>query len=132
LNHDGGHLRRDWDAKNSIITTWEISFNYIYQVRPSAAELLLLMSFFDRQGIDRQGIPESLIRRIETGQSHEDIRGAGVDDEMDNDKDSTSQLTVDDGFEEDILTLRNYSFISINADKTTFEMHGLVQLATRT
>jgi hypothetical protein len=37
----------------------------------------------------------------------------------------------DDGFEDDILTLRNYSFISANADKTTFEMHRLVQLATR-
>ncbi|KAK5400813.1 hypothetical protein LTR06_011234 [Exophiala xenobiotica] len=35
-------------------------------------------------------------------------------------------------FEKDVVALRNFSFISINADGTTFEMHGLVQLATRT
>jgi hypothetical protein len=29
------------------------------------------------------------------------------------------------------MTLRDYSFISVNEDGTTFEMHGLVQLATR-
>jgi hypothetical protein len=34
-------------------------------------------------------------------------------------------------FDDDVLALRSYSFISINADGTTFEMHGLVQLATR-
>jgi hypothetical protein len=39
---------------------------------------------------------------------------------------------VSDGFEDDSLALRNYLFISINTDGTTFEMHGLVQLATRT
>jgi len=38
---------------------------------------------------------------------------------------------VSDGLEDDVLALRNYSFISINIDGTTFEIHGLVQLATR-
>lgn len=38
---------------------------------------------------------------------------------------------MNDGFEDDLLTLRNYSFISVNMDGITFEMHGLVQLATR-
>jgi hypothetical protein len=51
LNHEGGQLRRDREAKNSIIITWQISFDYILQTRPSAADLLSLMSFFDRQGI---------------------------------------------------------------------------------
>ena len=40
LNHDGGQLRRDWQAKNSIIITWQISFDYIFQTRRSAADLL--------------------------------------------------------------------------------------------
>jgi hypothetical protein len=85
------------------------------------------MSFFDRQGI-----PQALVRiRIETGQSRGNLGGADEDDEKDNDEDSTSESIGDDGFEDDILTLRNYSIISANADKTTFEMHGLVQLATR-
>jgi hypothetical protein len=44
LNHEGGHLRRDWEAKNSIIVTWQISFDHICETRPSAADLLSLMS----------------------------------------------------------------------------------------
>ncbi|CAJ2502645.1 Uu.00g100390.m01.CDS01 [Anthostomella pinea] len=44
---------RDWTSKNSIILTWEISFNKIRSSNPSAAELLSLMSSFDRQGIPR-------------------------------------------------------------------------------
>ena len=124
LNHEGGQLRRDWEAKKSIIITWQISFDHIRQARPSAADLLSLMSFFDRQGI-----PQALVRtRIETGQSRGNLEGADEDGEKDNDEDST---IGDDRFEDDIWTLRNYSFISVNADKTTFEMHGLVQLATR-
>ncbi|KAL5370852.1 hypothetical protein DPSP01_014632 [Paraphaeosphaeria sporulosa] len=53
LSYDKDHLRRDREAKNSIITTWQISFEYIQQTRPSAADLLALMSFFDRQGIPK-------------------------------------------------------------------------------
>ena len=34
-------------------------------------------------------------------------------------------------FEEDVSVLRNYSFISVNANSTTFEIHRLVQLVTR-
>jgi hypothetical protein len=48
LNHDCEQLRRDWEAKNSIIITWQISFNHIRIMRPSATDLLSLMSFFDR------------------------------------------------------------------------------------
>ena len=56
LNHEAGHLRRDGEAKNSILTTWLISFDHLYQTRRSAADLLSLMCFFDRNGI-----PEYLI-----------------------------------------------------------------------
>jgi hypothetical protein len=125
LNHEGGHFHRDWEAKNSIIATWQISFDHIRQAITSAADLLSLMSLFDRQGI-----PEPLLRRTKPGQSQEHIGGPDVDDEKENDEDSISE-SIKDGFEDDILTLRNYSFISVNADKNTFEMHGLVQLATR-
>ncbi len=57
LDREGGQLRRDREAKNSILITWQISFDYIREIRPSAADLLSLMSFFDRQGI-----PEDLLR----------------------------------------------------------------------
>jgi hypothetical protein len=127
LTYEAGHLRRDRDAKNSIIITWQISFDYIHQVRPSAANLLSLMSFFDRQGI-----PEALVQnRGETRNGREDLERRRSDNEGRDGEDSGSESSVHDEFEDDILTLRNYSFIFVNVDTTTFGMHRLVQLATR-
>ncbi|KAK4139093.1 P-loop containing nucleoside triphosphate hydrolase protein, partial [Dichotomopilus funicola] len=51
LGYDGGDLRRDGGASNAILTTWQISFDHIRSKRRTAADLLSLMSFFDRQGI---------------------------------------------------------------------------------
>ncbi|RKU43154.1 hypothetical protein DL546_002853 [Coniochaeta pulveracea] len=56
LEHDVGDPRRDRSARNSVLTTWQMSFDQIKSERPSAADLLCLMSFFDRQGI-----PEELL-----------------------------------------------------------------------
>jgi hypothetical protein len=136
LDYNGKQLRRDREAKNSIIVTWQISFDHVRQIRPSAADLLSLMSFFDRQGI-----PDALLQnRSEQITSRQDQKeGAnGDDNRVDNDTGysddedgSVSWSSMGDGFEEDISVLRNYSFISVNTNDTTFEMHGLVQLATR-
>ncbi|MCJ1273889.1 hypothetical protein MMC21_001682 [Puttea exsequens] len=127
LEHKGGHLRRDREAENSIIITWQISFNYILQTRPSAADLLSLMSFFDRQVI-----PEALLRnRTGQGNVQQDRRKHNRNNNRDDDEDSVSRSSVSNVFEDDILALRNYSFVSVNANKTTFEMHRMVQLATR-
>ncbi|KAB2109472.1 hypothetical protein AG0111_0g2148 [Alternaria gaisen] len=101
LNREAGHLRRDAAASNSVLITWQISFDHIRSTRQSAAGLLSLMSFFDRQGIQ-----EGLLRR--------------------------QSDTADDGFEEDVVALRDYSFITVTKDPSTFGMHSLVQLATRT
>lgn len=59
LDFEQGQLRRDREAKNSIILTWQISFTHIQEIRPSAAGLLSMMCF-----CDRQGIPESLLRKL--------------------------------------------------------------------
>ena len=129
LDREGGQLRRDREAKNSILITWQISFDYIREIRPSAADLLSLMSFFDRQGI-----PEDLLRSQDeqrNSRQDQEERSNGNAIDSDDDDNGTSQSSVSNGFEEDVLALRDYSFISINTDGTTFEMHGLVQLATR-
>ncbi|KAH8691820.1 hypothetical protein BGW36DRAFT_464476 [Talaromyces proteolyticus] len=119
LDHDDGQFRRDWEAKNSVLVTWQISFDSIRQTRRSAADLLSLMSFFDRQGI-----PEALLQ----GRTNQEIaQRSGSDD----DEGSESQSSITDEFQNDILALRRYLFISISVDRTTFEMHNLVQLATR-
>ncbi|KAL8944298.1 MAG: hypothetical protein Q9211_000638 [Gyalolechia sp. 1 TL-2023] len=131
LNYEGGQLRRDWEAQNSIIITWQISFEHVRQSRPSAADLLSLMSFFDRQGI-----PEVLLRKragsgdSDDGNREERDKHNDRDEEKDND-DNVSECSQDDGFEDDVQVLRNYSFVSVDANQT-FEMHALVQLATRT
>jgi tetratricopeptide (TPR) repeat protein len=100
LNQAAGHLRRDETASNAVLLTWQISFEHIRNSRRSAADLLSLMSFFDRQGIQ-----EALLR-------------------------GSSSTASDDDFEEDVVTLREYSFITVLHAKM-FEMHSLVQLATR-
>jgi hypothetical protein len=110
LNREAGHLRRDNAASNSVLITWQISFDHIRKTRQSAAGLLSLMSFFDRQGIQ-----EGLLRR-QSSTVEEDVFAAYADDE----------------FEDDVLVLRDYSFITVTKDASTFEMHSLVQLATRT
>ena len=113
--------------------------------------MLSLMSF-----CDRQGIPEILLRGHnghtrsdgERSQSRE-TSDSGVRDEHNNDEstgsdggsidgsDSASNSTEQqsgnsdvDRFETDIVTLRNFSFITTNDGGTTFEMHRLVQPTT--
>ncbi|KAJ5414932.1 hypothetical protein N7509_000030 [Penicillium cosmopolitanum] len=118
--YSAGHLDRDWEAKNSILVTWQISFNYIRDEKPSAAELLSLMSFFDRQGI-----PESVIRQPPAScTSRTELFDNSCDGE-------TSESDGGLEFEDDVTTLRNYSFISISENGTSFAMHRLVQLTTR-
>ncbi|CEJ58343.1 hypothetical protein PMG11_07002 [Penicillium brasilianum] len=56
-NEDSADLRRDPSIRYAVITTWQLSFDQIRQEWPAAADLLALMSMFDRQGI-----PEDLVR----------------------------------------------------------------------
>ncbi|KAJ5737346.1 uncharacterized protein N7483_002471 [Penicillium malachiteum] len=123
LKKEAGHLYRDWEAKNSILVTWQISFDYIRQTTPSAADLLSLMSLFDRQGI-----PENLIQ-YQPKASNRSI--SEHPNNFDNDDDDTSESDIGPDFEDDITTLRGFSFISISEDNTSFTMHRLVQLTMR-
>jgi tetratricopeptide (TPR) repeat protein len=110
LNHAAGHLRRDEAASNAILLTWQISFDHIRRSRLSAADLLSLMSFFDRQGIQ-----DALLRDTSSTANTALV----------------SEVGANDRFEDDVVTLRDYSFITVTKDANTFEMHSLVQLATR-
>ncbi|KAJ5379442.1 hypothetical protein N7509_012561, partial [Penicillium cosmopolitanum] len=98
---------RDHEAANLIMDTWQISFNHVQRIRSSAADILSLASF-----CDRQEIPDILLR---------------IDPESENDTDSVAG----DEFEDDLQILTDFLFISPNADGRTFQMHSLVQLATR-
>lgn len=120
MSYERGYFRRDTEVANSVFNTWQVSFNYIQMARPSAADLLSLMSFFDRQGI-----PEVLIR-TETKKLHDRNWSDGIN----SDEDEASSINNED-FEVDISTLLEHSLISTNVNGTTFEMHALVQLAMR-
>jgi tetratricopeptide (TPR) repeat protein len=131
-------LRRDREARNSIILTWQISFDHIHRVRPSAAKLLSLMSF-----CDRQAIPESLVRGRsgdrdeeggkESGELHDDGSPDGSFDASADDGSDTSASSdnLDNSFDGDIRMLQGYSFISVATNGSVFQMHRLVQISTR-
>jgi tetratricopeptide (TPR) repeat protein len=109
LKKDVGDSRRDGRASNSIIATWQISFEHIRQEVPAAARLLSLMSLFDRQGI-----PESLL--------HDQY--AADEDKVDDEEGAD--------FDDDINTLVSYSLVEMSrADGSEFEMHRLVQYSTK-
>ncbi|KXJ84864.1 hypothetical protein Micbo1qcDRAFT_169885 [Microdochium bolleyi] len=136
-------LRRDRDASSSVMVTWQISFESIRSERPSAADLLSLMSFFDRQGI-----PESLVRSPDHlsiqdcdahhSESERNEEDSDIDERSDfgsesnsSSASSASEDSVEQTFDDDLLMLRSYSLISIDETGEVFEMHRLVQLATR-
>ncbi|KAI0184815.1 hypothetical protein EV127DRAFT_504239 [Xylaria flabelliformis] len=129
LNYDGGDLRRDVSASNSVITTWQISFEHIRSQRPTATELLSLMSFFDCQAIQEELVKPVSSNENGNFETHSDDESTSTSESSNN---ASEDDTYDDEeFEEDIATLQNYCLISTNEIGDTFEMHGLVQLSTR-
>ena len=137
LDQDDGNLRRDEGASNSVLLTWQISFEHIREVRPSAADLLSLMSLFDRQAI-----PEPLLKErsaahygdltAKTAKNHDNNDEDGNEsDTSSEDGDDFLEMTFDDQFEDDVTMLLGYSFIAVTTDVAAFEMHRLVQLATQ-
>jgi tetratricopeptide (TPR) repeat protein len=109
LNWDAGDLRRDESASNSVITTWQMLFERIRQERPSAGDLLLLMSCFNPQGI-----PEWILR------SHsKSVAETGNED------------LADRAFDEDLDLLQAYSLVAATTGSEAWEMHALVQYCTQ-
>ena len=98
LNRNHADLRRDGEVPNAVITSWQLSFDYIQTAYPKAAELLSLMSIFNRQAI-----PQFLVQ--------------GVYDDL--------------AFCEVMGPLLNFSLVRAEATGQMFELHRLVQIATR-
>ncbi|KAM5353336.1 hypothetical protein ACJZ2D_016758 [Fusarium nematophilum] len=89
LISDAGDIRRDETVSKSVVTTWQVTFEQIRRERPSAANLLSFMSFFNPQGI-----PDFVLHNYDT-----DLTGS-------EDTDSES-----DDFEDDLDILRGYSLV---------------------
>ncbi|KAI8715206.1 hypothetical protein NCS52_01027800 [Fusarium sp. LHS14.1] len=87
LNRGAGDLRRNETVSNSVVTTWQVTFEQIRRERPSAAKLLSFISFFNPQGI-----PEFVLHDYNTN----------LTDNVDIDAES-------DDFEDDLDVLCGYS-----------------------
>ncbi|KAI1041091.1 hypothetical protein LB505_005896 [Fusarium chuoi] len=106
LEIDLGDLRRDETVSNSVITTWQVTFEKIRQERPSAADLLSFMSLFDHKGI-----PEFALHYYNGKLKHHKDKAVG--------------------FEDDLDVLRSYSLVYVTANQDVFELHATVQACTR-
>ncbi|KAJ5719672.1 hypothetical protein N7493_007250 [Penicillium malachiteum] len=173
LEYEAGHPRRHWEASNSVLITWQLSFDQIRATNPSAADLLSLMSFFDRHAIPgsllhitaeaQVEVPEIVApstseTKVQKSHSRERFSIHRLKEKMFSRLHkirSTPQQTSfapsnpdpvtvpsegtqpkpsfseGDNFQHDISVLRDYSFVAVGRDPTLFEMHRLVQLATR-
>ena len=98
LNSNHSDLRRDGEVPNAVITSWQLSFDHVRVTYPKAADVLCLMSFFNRQAI-----PQSLVQ-------------GGYDDLA---------------FCEVMGPLLNFSLVRAETTGQMFELHRLVQIATR-
>jgi tetratricopeptide (TPR) repeat protein len=144
LRHQTRLLHRDRRTDNSIIVTLQLSFESIRKENPQAMNLLSLMSFFDRQGI-----PDYLLQASFRDNDNDEIE-SDIDDsytpfgpahwrekrneqvlaDPNGNTDGTDPFNLSQlGFEDSVATLNDYSFISIDHETLTFEMHGLVQLS---
>ncbi|KIW09440.1 uncharacterized protein PV09_00325 [Verruconis gallopava] len=108
-------IRRDHHAPDSVLASWQVSFEHIQRKWPSAATLLSFMSFFNRQGI-----PEFMARRY-----------GDVGYIMDHDapKDDLHKAQFD--YSRDVEVLRAFSLAKVTESMDALNMHGIVQLATR-
>ncbi|KAL6690813.1 TPR-like protein [Trichoderma pleuroticola] len=140
LKYEANDIGRDEETSNAVLRTWAMSFEYIRSHQRSAADLLSLMSFFDRQGIPGWVLTDS--KTLSDGEDSEsgtdNIESNSIDsNEADDDSNSESESNddsdgdINDKFEEDILILRNYCLIAVNEEGDIFEMHRLVQLSIK-
>lgn len=101
-NEEMRDLRRDPNIRHVVITTWQMLFEQIRRTMPAAADLLALMSMFDRQVI-----PEDLLH------------------------DSANKLRFEDFVPPLTRFSLVRTQAGQQIKKQSFEMHGLVKFSTR-
>ncbi|KAF2718026.1 TPR-like protein [Polychaeton citri CBS 116435] len=137
LQYDSEGLIPESRAAESIVLTWQITFEHIRSVRPSAADLLSLMSCFDRNGI-----PILLLHKDEDEDEDEEEEERIYERMLDDTyretisaehSSSENENPVSGDFEEfelDMTMLRDFLMVKWS-DSNTLEMHRLVQLSVR-
>ncbi|KAG9250685.1 uncharacterized protein F5Z01DRAFT_753511 [Emericellopsis atlantica] len=119
LRSDKGDLGRYGGASNSVLLTWQITFDRIRQDHPRAANLLALMSQFQPQNI-----PESMLHGYDdtSADSHGDQDNARVSV-----SDNSSEGLE---FENDLDVLWGYSLVTVKTGGLC-DVHSLVQFCSR-
>jgi tetratricopeptide (TPR) repeat protein len=124
LNRDAGDLRRDRSASNSVVTTWQLTFERVRKERRSAADLLSLMCLFNPQAI-----PEFALRSHNRGMP-KGIRRVKYLFLVPQYLQDRHRSDGEKAFHEDIAVLQAYSLVSATAEKEVLKMHPLVQHCT--
>ncbi|GAB7333027.1 hypothetical protein MBLNU13_g04715t3 [Cladosporium sp. NU13] len=126
-------LRRDNEdsrgqaVPDSVLLTWCLSFDQIRATRSTAADMLSLMSF-----CDRQAIPEVLLHCRDAPEDYRvDEESVEPPESQSGQETSGIDARASGDFEDDLSLLKDYSFITLMGSQSTFSIHGLVQLATR-
>ncbi|KAK2054988.1 purine and uridine phosphorylase [Colletotrichum caudatum] len=117
---DTGDIRRYDRVSNSVLVTWQMTFEQIKREQPQAANLLSLISYFHAQNI-----PEYMLHGYKSSFS---TAKEGNSDDDDIEKDETSN---DRDFEDDLDVLRGYSLVTITNASRLYEIHSLVQFYTK-
>ncbi|KEY72933.1 hypothetical protein S7711_10212 [Stachybotrys chartarum IBT 7711] len=116
LRSDKGELARYDGVSNSVLLTWQVTFEQIQKETPRAASLLSLMSQFQPQNI-----PESMLSRYGDADTRISVSSSNASDNK----------RQEDNLEDDLDVLDGYSLVSLST--TGFhQMHSLVQFCTRT
>lgn len=137
LSYDAGDISRHEGVSNSVVVTWQVTFEQILQEKPSAANLLALMSWFQPQNI-----PEWMLWEYNDSLDSSDDEDEGYDDSEGNKNDnpdesdtSDSEFDFDDdhsfiqAVREDMDILIGYSLVK--GVEEVYEMHPLVQVCTK-
>lgn len=119
--------------ENTVMTTWEISFQKIESESPEVAQLLLLLSQYDPSNI-----PDVMLKRGTTKQAHFSLDGELVD--LPPEKSFVSRqlidlLSDDFQFDEAVEKLLSFSLVQRRSNKReeqAFVLHPLVQYCGQT
>ncbi|KAF6803318.1 Kinesin light chain 5, partial [Colletotrichum plurivorum] len=84
LRSDRGDVQRYEDVSNSVVVTWQVTFEQIKQKQPRAADLLSLMSYFQAENI-----PEYMLHNYRSGiivsEESDDEHGETINDDFEDD-----------------------------------------------
>lgn len=124
LNSDSGDLRRDDQVSNSIVVTWQVTFEQIRREKPTAVYLLGLMSLFHSQNI-----PDFMLNGYTRDPSRWIFKANSNEHDIPDDYDIYDQDGND--LENDIDTLRAYSLIQTVKSPELFDIHPMIQFCTK-